>query len=127
MGGRGGSSGMGGNTKLSGSRVTFKDGTKKAYFFTSKNGTNYYQEGINGIPNPTPLNMSEREFKRRVKTNGGKVERISTSEMRKAQKAYKEDRKSTSNFLNAADAQMGGNRGDQRRATRSRRGRGRGI
>lgn len=42
-------------------------------------------------------------------------------------KAYKADRKATNDFLNQADGSMGGTRGDQRRATRGRRGGRRGI
>ena len=41
--------------------------------------------------------------------------------------AYEADRKATNDFLNQADASMGGNRGDQRRATKGRRGGRRGI
>lgn len=68
MGGRGGSSGIGigGNSGLD---VT-KDGQTTRYYFSSQNGTNYYQRGIEGMSEPTPLNMSAREFKQRVEANG---------------------------------------------------------
>ena len=101
MGGRGGSSGIGigGNSGLD---VT-KDGQTTRYYFSSQNGTNYYQRGIDGIPEPTPLNMSASEFKKRVTSNGATVKNISASERRKDQKAYKADRKATNEFLNRAE------------------------
>ena len=59
MGGRGGSSGIGagGNTGLD---VT-RDGQTTRYYFFNRNGTNYYQRGISGTPEPTPANMSVKE------------------------------------------------------------------
>ena len=72
MGGRGGSSRMGSAGGYSGMDVT-KDGETTRYYFTSKNGINYYQRGIGGTPEPTPLNMSASEMRRRVQANGASV------------------------------------------------------
>lgn len=101
MGGRGGSSGIesGGS---SGFDVT-GNGETTRYYFSSKNGKHYYQVGIGGTPQPTPLNMSASEFKKRVTSNGATVRNISGSERKRDQKAYKADRKATNDFLNTAE------------------------
>ena len=101
MGGRGGSSGIGSGGS-SGFDVT-SNGKTTRYYFTNKNGQHYYQVGIGGTPQPTPLNMSASEFKKRVTSNGATVKNLSASERRKDQKAYKADRKATNEFLNTAD------------------------
>lgn len=101
MGGRGGSSGIGSGGS-SGFDVT-SNGKTTRYYFTSRNGQHYYQVGIGGTPQPTPLNMSASEFKKRVTSNGATVKNLSASERRKDQKAYKTDRKATNDFLNTAE------------------------
>lgn len=127
MGGRGGSSGMGDESNgLHGMDVTVNGETTR-YYFSSQDGVNYYQRGIGADPTPTPLNMSQKEFKERVENNGAITRKISTAERKKDMADYKEDRKQTNEFLNMSDAQLAGNRGDQRRATRGRRGGRRGI
>lgn len=123
MGGRGSSSGMSGS---SGIDVTSQGNTTR-YYFTKRNGVNYYQRGISGTPEPTPRNMSVKEFTDRVKANGATVKIVSPSQRKAEEKAYKADRKATNDFLNQSDAQMGGRRGDQRRTTRGRHGARRGI
>ena len=80
-----------------------KDGQTTRYYFSNRNGTNYYQRGISGTPQPTPANMSASEFKKRVTSNGATVKGISASERRKDEKAYKADRKATDEFLNNAE------------------------
>lgn len=102
MGGRGGSSGIGSGGS-SGFDVT-SNGKTTRYYFTSKNGQHYYQVGIGGTPQPTPLNMSASEFKKRVTSNGATVKNLSASERRKDQKAYKADRKATDAFLDKETA-----------------------
>ena len=101
MGGRGGSSGIssGGG---SGFDVT-SNGKTTRYYFSSKNGQHYYQVGIGGAPQPTPLNMSASEFRKRVTSNGATVRNASASERKRDQKAYKADRKATNDFLNTAE------------------------
>lgn len=127
MGGRGVSSGMGDESNgLHGMDVTVNGETTR-YYFSSQNGVNYYQRGIGADPTPTPLNMSQKEFKERVENNGAATRKISTAERKKDLANYKEDRKQTNEFLNMSDAQLAGNRSDQRRATRGRRGGRRGI
>ena len=90
----------GGNTGLD---VT-KDGQTTRYYFSNRNGTNYYQRGISGTPQPTPLNMSASEFKKRATSNGATVKKLSASERRRDQKAYKADRKATNAFLDKETA-----------------------
>ena len=122
MGGRGSSSGVGGG----GIDVTHSGKTTR-YYFSKRNGVNYYQKGIRGTPEPTPRNMSAKEFSDRVKANGATVKAVSQSARKIEEKAYKADRKATNSFLNQADAKMGGNGRDQRMATKGRRGGRRGI
>ena len=50
------------------------------------------------------------------------VKTYNKKQYEKKQEAYRADRKATSNFLNTMDAQMGGNKRAQRKATASRRG-----
>lgn len=101
MGGRGGTSGIGG-VGLSGLDVT-KDGETTRYYFSKSNGRNYYQRSIGGTPEPTPLNMSPNEFKRRVESNGATTKTVSDSDKRRDQARYKEDRRKTNDFLNKAN------------------------
>lgn len=101
MGGRGGSSGIGSGGS-SGFDVT-RNGETTRYYFSSKNGQHYYQIGIGGAPQPTPMNMSASEFRKRAVSNGATVKSISGFERRKDQKAYKADRKATNDFLNTAE------------------------
>lgn len=100
MGGRGGLSGIGG----SGGFDVTKDGQTTRYYFSSKNGTNYYQRGIGGTPEPTPLNMSASEFRKRVQAGGASVKNVSASERAKESRAYKSDRKITNRFLDRETA-----------------------
>lgn len=102
LGGRGGSSGIGagGNTGLD---VT-RDGQTTRYYFSNRNGTNYYQRGISGTPEPTPANMSVKEFKQRVESNGATTKAVSGTERRKEQKSYKADREAANRFLDRETA-----------------------
>lgn len=103
MGGRGSSSGGGGGG-LSGIDVTTRDGETTRYYFEQHNGTNFYRMGIGGIPEPTPLNMSESEFKRRAKSNGATIKKVSKAEIQRSKEARAADRKATNEFLNHHDA-----------------------
>ena len=101
MGGRGGSSGMGSGG--SGGFDVTRNGETTRYYFSSKKGQHYYQVGIGGMPQPTPMNMSASEFRKRATSNGATVKSVSASERRKDEKAYKADRKATNEFLNSAE------------------------
>ena len=108
MGGRGGKSGI--SAKSSGSGytgldVTTKDGETIRYYFTSNAGENYYQRGIGGTPEPTPLNMSVKEFRDRVEKSGASVRELSSSERRSDENDYKREREATQKFLDMADRQ----------------------
>lgn len=102
MGGRGGSSGIGigGNSGLD---VT-KDGQTTRYYFSNRNGTNYYQRGIGGMPEPTPMNMSAKEFKQRVESGGATTKAVSVAERNKDKNTYKADRLATNQFLDKETA-----------------------
>lgn len=123
MGGRGGSSSL---TKSSGLDVTI-DGKTTRYYFTKSGGTNYYQRGIGDVPQPTPLNMSAGEFKKRVENNGAVTKNVSAAQKRADERSYKKDREETDRFLdynNAGDKHFRkGTRAERiaRRATRRRR------
>lgn len=125
MGGRGGSSGIGSNNK--GLDVTTKDGQTTRYYFSNRNGINYYQRGVGGTPQPTPSNISVKEFKQRAESNGAITKVVSGMERRKEQKSYKADREATSRFLDKETASnrtlSSGSRADAKvnRASRRRR------
>lgn len=76
------------------------NGETTRYYFTRENGINYYKRGIGGMEQPTPLNMSQREFRERAESNGATTRNISASEWRKDLENYKKDRKETNDFLN---------------------------
>ena len=96
MGGRGSSSGMSGGGGSGGGRMTgldvTKDGETTRYYFASHDGKNYYQRGISGTLEPTPLNMSAKEFRQRVESNGATTKFISNAEYRKAENSYRKER-----------------------------------
>jgi hypothetical protein len=98
MGGRGGNSGLQTNG-ITGLSVTFNGETTK-YFFSKYNGQNFYQRDIGGIPEPTPQNMSAKEFEMRVLNNGAKTEKISKSEINKLERERNKDKEETDKFLN---------------------------
>lgn len=102
MGGRGGSSNMSGGSGRSGMRYSGLDVTKNGettrYYFTNHEGTNYYQRGIDGDPEPTPLNMSAKEFKQRVEANGATTKSLSNSDYQKENKKYMEDRRNKPDY-----------------------------
>ena len=99
MGGRGSSSGLPMPPRERGMDVTINGETTR-YYFTRKNGVNYYKRGIGGMEQPTPLNMSQREFRERAESNGATTKNLSVSEWRKDLENYKKDRKETNDFLN---------------------------
>lgn len=99
MGGRGANSRLPIHPLEHGMDVTINGETTR-YYFTRKNGVNYYQRGIDGMPQPTPLNMPQKEFRQRVESNGATTRNISASELRKDLENYKKDRKETNDFLN---------------------------
>lgn len=85
MGGRGGSSGLSG-TKETAFSITM-NGETTEYKFTRKGKQNYYQRGIGGHVEETPLNMSASEFRKRVESNGATVKKMSVSSWNKTEKA----------------------------------------
>lgn len=108
MGGRGGSSGISAksdNLRRTGLDVTTKGGKTTRYYFTNNAGENYYQRGIGGTPNPTPLNMSAQEFRDRAEKSGASVRQLSSSEILADVRSYTENRTITNRFLNLADVQ----------------------
>ena len=86
MGGRGGSSNIGGEAKETAFSVT-KDGETTEYKFTRKGNQNFIQRGIGGNVEESPLNISASEFRRRVESNGATVKKMSVSGWNKTEKA----------------------------------------
>ena len=98
MGGRGGSSGVSGTGKTKGFDVT-ANGETTRYYFSSHGGTNYYQRGIDGMPEPTPLNMTAKQFRERVESNGAIAKTISAKEYKSDLEAAKASKEKTNKFL----------------------------
>ena len=94
----------GGSSRISGLDVTLNGETTR-YYFTKIGSQNYYQRGVDGTPEPTPLNMSVKEFRDRVEKSGASVREVSSAERRSDEDDYKRDRASTNKFLNTADVQ----------------------
>lgn len=99
MGGRDGSSGISGTGKTKGLDVTVNGETTR-YYFSSHGGTNYYQRGIDGTPEPAPLNMTAKQFQSRVESNGANVKIVSDVEKKNDENRYKKYRKEMDDFLN---------------------------
>ena len=118
MGGRGGASGLSGG--VTGMSVTMNGDTTR-YYFTRRNGQNFYQRGVDGSPELTPMNMTASEFRKRVESNGAKVKTISASERSKEEIRYKADRKATSDFLDKETASNRELSSGSRAASRSNR------
>lgn len=97
MGGRGSTSGAGG---VSGYKITPRSGESQEYFFAKRGAINYYKRGIGGYWDETPNNMSQQEFVKRVKSNGGKAEKISNSGIKNRESDYKREREKTEKGLN---------------------------
>lgn len=93
----------GGNGANSGLSVTINGYTADYYF--SKNGDrNFYQRGIGGTPEPTPQNITAKEFKQRAISNGATVKNITSSEHKKSESEYKAERKAMNDFLDKETA-----------------------
>lgn len=90
MGGRGGSSGIDG-AKETAFSVTM-NGETTEYKFTRNGNQNYFQRGIGGRIEETPLNMSASEFRRRAESNGATVNKMSVSSWNKTEKAREIER-----------------------------------
>ena len=99
MGGRGGSSGLSG-TKETAFSVTM-NGETTEYKFTRKGKQNYYQRGIGGHVEETPLNISASEFRKRVESNGATVKKMSVSSWNKTEKAREIE------YFNRPDYELG--------------------
>lgn len=73
------------------------------------------------------IDLSPDRVIKNAKAAGYDVKIYSASQQRARERRRAADRAATNEFLNTSDAQMGGNRRDQRAATRSRRGSSRGV
>lgn len=98
MDGRGVNSGSSAGNKVVGYAVTI-NGETTNYYFAKINGQNYYQCGVGGIPELTPLNMPPDEFRNRAASNGATVKNISATEKRKEEIRRKADREKANKEL----------------------------
>lgn len=114
---------------VSGYDVTTASGNKMTYYLETVDGVTYYRDTINGVGEPTPNNMTEKEFIARIQENGGTVAKKSSSELLKEYEDYIKDREATSKFLDESyvrnkDADSGERayRNYKRASRRNRRG-----
>lgn len=117
FGGRGSSSGLSGSSGTVAFDVDMK-GTKASYVVRS--GKVYKESG-------EPVSLSADQIMKNAKSLGYGVKTYNAKQAENREQQRADDRKRTNEFLNLSDAQMGGRRGDQRRATRGRRGGRKGI
>ena len=102
----------------------------KAMYIAAAKGTRFDKDipvTLRIVARFEPPKSTSRDFTKRVQANGATVKPVTAAAKAAEQKAYEADRKAANDFLNQADTSMGGNRGDQRRATKGRRGGRRGI
>ena len=112
MGGRGGAGGVNESRNLAAFDVDM-GGTKSN--FVVRKGVVYKENGDR-------VQLSVQKIIQNAKNLGYDIKTYSQKEYDEKQKAYKVNRAATNAFLNMMDAQMGGERGMQRKTTVSRRG-----
>lgn len=111
MGGRGSSSG------IAAFDINMGVGTSR---FLVRGGKTFRESG-------DQINLSPERVIKNAKAAGYDVKIYSASQQRARERSRAADRAATNDFLNASDVNMGGNRRDQRAATRGRRGSRRGV
>lgn len=111
MGGRGSASSVG--RGIAGLHVDMGQGHRVDYVV--RNGKVYKDTG-------EPVNISANQIVKNAKSSGYDVTTYNQKQYAERERKRAEDRKETNRFLDVMDVQMGGNRSDQRRATKSRRG-----
>lgn len=117
MGGRGDTSGFSDGSGTVAFDIDMK-GTRASYVV--RHGKVYKESG-------EPVALSASQIMKNAKNLGYGVKTYNVKQAEERERQRAEDRKKTNEFLNVSDAQMGGRRGDQRRATRARRGGRKGI
>lgn len=116
FGGRGGTSGISGR-----GTVAFDVNMKgDVVSYVVRGGKVYKESG-------EPISMSVSQIMKNAKKLGYDVKTYNAKQAADRERRYLVDRKKTRDFLNTADVQMGGRRGDQRKTTRGRRGGRKGI
>ena len=124
MGGRGSESNMGGSKKTVAFDVFYgkENGGGKSEFIV-KNGKVMEENGRYG----DSIQLSKKEIIQNAKKAGYEVREYNARQYKEKMEARAKDRAETDKQLDAWDAQMGGNRSEQRKVTRGRRGARRGI
>lgn len=89
------------NSGISGYNVTASNGQKLTFYFEkSSDGTTYYRNTINGVGEPTPDNMTEKQFIERIKNNGGTADKMSDADITKQLADYRKDREEFNAMMN---------------------------
>lgn len=107
FGGRGASSGNGSGSAVAGAQISF-NGMTNTYYFYKNGNNNFYQRGFGGEIEPTPNNMSGKEFVERAKSNGADVQTIPAKQVSKQRKDYYNERN------NRPDYELGYGTGNMR-------------
>lgn len=85
---------------INGYNVVTANGENRTFYFEKSGDTTYYRNSINGVGEPTPENMTEKEMIQRIQNNGGTVTKKTTKELQAEMDAYKKDREATNELLN---------------------------
>lgn len=125
MGGRGSESNMGGSKKTVAFDVFYgkENGGGKSEFII-KNGK---VREANRDEYGDSIKLTKEQIIKNAKKAGYEVKEYNAKEYKEKLETRVKDRAETDKQLNTLDAQMGGNRSEQRRVTRGRRGSRRGI
>ena len=90
--------------RMNGVSIRFQ-GEDTDYYFTSHKGTNYYQRGWGGRPEPTPKNMTYNEFIERAKRNGASIQRLSDVDKERKYEEYRKRRREAEKSLDLDNVQ----------------------
>lgn len=125
FGGRGASSGGGSGGKDSGYVIKTENGETLNMYFSKQGGKTYYSNTINGIPEPTPNNWTEKQMIDRITENGGTITKKTKADLRREYSNYQQGRKETNAILDRAYVSdstfVRGSRADRIRRRASRR------
>ena len=123
MGGRGSESNMGGKKTVAFDVFYGKENGGGKSEFVIRNGKVLEENGRYG----DSIKLSKEQIIKNAKKAGYEVKEYNAKEYKEKLETRAKDRAETDKQLNTWDAQMGGNRSEQRRVTRGRRGSRRGI
>lgn len=103
MGGRGGKSSLKTGLRHTGIDITV-DGKTTRYYFSSNEGNNFYQRGLENRLQPTPQNKTASDFIEGAKKNGAIVKILTSAQKKADLERYEKHRKEINEVLNEAYA-----------------------